>query len=135
MGDNTAEPNLLLILFYNGFGTLLILLCAVWLVDILCLVYLFLFVNRMQGKMDAAQNWWYDKSALGVFSPQYTSLETGEVCNSETENGDDNRSARSEQLNEERRRAKLRAGIIICFYSWWTIWAACEYYECVEKGR
>jgi len=90
-----------IVIFYNGFGTLLILVCAVWLVDILWLAWLFIVVGG-----GAAQNWWWKQS----------------IDNSVDD-------SKSTQLDKERRLARFRAGFVFVLYVWWSTWALVAAYN------
>jgi hypothetical protein len=106
---DAVKLNMFIVIFYNGFGSLLILVCAVWLVDALWLAWLCIGVVGLQGKSGAVQNWWW-KSPSAV--------------NSNVDHDDE---SKSRLLNEDRRLAKIKVAIIFILYIWWTIRATGEF--------
>jgi hypothetical protein len=111
-GYNEVEPDWFLSIFFNGFGSLVILVCAVWLVDALWLCWLLLV-----GKKGAAQNWWWKRSLEGDYNAIAGQTDLNVITDSIS-------NAKSMQLDEERRSAKKRAALILILYAWWTAWAA-----------
>jgi predicted MPP superfamily phosphohydrolase len=124
-GIGEVEPNWFILIAYNGFGSLLILVCAVWCVDILWLAWLFLVVGAVQGRKGAAQNWWWKRS-LGEDgdNENEAATERTNVAHGSLDATDSDSNAKSIQLDEDRRSARKRAALILIFYTWWTAWAA-----------
>jgi hypothetical protein len=111
-GYNEVEPDWFLLIFFNGCGSLLILVSAVWLVDALWLCWLLLV-----GKKGAAQNWWWKRSLEGDYEVAAGQTDLNVITDSIS-------NVKSMQLDEERRLAKKHAALILILYAWWTAWAA-----------
>lgn len=121
-----VDPNWFILFAYNGFGSLLILVCAVWCIDGLWLAWLFLVVGMVQGKKGEAQNWWWKRRLEDEDEEEKgdDDTSTGNTAVAHGSGEDDSvHSAKSTQLDQDRKSAKTRAGIILIFYSWWTAWA------------
>lgn len=117
-GYDEVEPDWFLSIFFNGFGSLLILVSAVWLVDGMWLAWLY-----CAGKKGEATNWWWKRNLLeveynAIVAPEQPQEEDGIVV-AET-------NVKSILLDAERRSAKKRAAVILVLYSWWTAWASGE---------
>eukprot|EP00526_Cylindrotheca_closterium_P012362 CAMPEP_0113630590 /NCGR_PEP_ID=MMETSP0017_2-20120614/15895_1 /TAXON_ID=2856 /ORGANISM="Cylindrotheca closterium" /LENGTH=464 /DNA_ID=CAMNT_0000541063 /DNA_START=341 /DNA_END=1735 /DNA_ORIENTATION=+ /assembly_acc=CAM_ASM_000147 len=107
---------------YNGFGSMFILMSAIWLVDALCLLYLFVVADKILGhKQGAAQDWWYRNKMVS----QEESLAAVASGSSEaqTEECQDDDDEKSKQLDQRRTMAKWRLLLIIVLYTWWTVWS------------
>lgn len=124
---NETEPNWFILFTYNGFGSLLILVCAVWCIDFLWLTWLLLF-----GEKGAAKNWWWkrrldaaeDREATNSsFEPTTDMAAAGIEEDDTAADSTDNTGAKSMQLDQDRRSAKIRAVLILVFFIWWTAWS------------
>lgn len=59
LGHSTLEPPIFSILFYNGFGSLVVLICAVWFVDGLWFFWLIFGEGMWRKNYDALATWWW----------------------------------------------------------------------------
>lgn len=137
-GSKSVEPDWLLYISYNAFGSLVVLCCAVWLVDALYLITLFCV-----GENGEALGWWYRRRLNGYYktSRGYTPISTladNDDCdedgndnhNSGAQNEDDDMAQEREKakyLSENRREAKQRLVLILVFYAIWTGLSVCEF--------
>ncbi|CAJ1937880.1 unnamed protein product [Cylindrotheca closterium] len=132
VGNDNLEPDMFIVVTFNGFGSLLILCSAVWLVDALCLLYLFVVADKMLGHTGAAQDWWY-RSKMMLLSQQQEeeaarqSVATAATGNSETV--DDADAEKPRQLDQRRSAAKWRLLLILVLYTWWTVWSYFAAYD------
>jgi len=121
----------LLYISYNAFGSLVVLCCAVWLVDALYLITLFCV-----GENGEALGWWYRRRLNGYYktSRGYTPISTLADNDDGDEDGNDNHNSgdqnedddmaqereKAKYLSENRREAKQRLVLILVFYAIWT---------------
>ncbi|CAJ1937886.1 unnamed protein product [Cylindrotheca closterium] len=132
ISSENVEPDMFIVVTFNGFGSLLILCSAVWLVDALCLLYLFVVADKMLGHTGAAQDWWY-RSKMMLLSQQQEeeaarqSVATAATGNSETV--DDADAEKPRQLDQRRSAAKWRLLLILVLYTWWTVWSYFAAYD------
>lgn len=121
IGNNMVEPSFFIKLTYNGFGSLLILICSIWAIDALYLAYLFVVADKMQGRKGAAQDWWYRGNALASDKTDNKShtaaIQTGDSEDSGNANDTPDKEA------ESRKSARARLAIILGLYIWWTTWS------------
>ncbi|CAJ1933035.1 unnamed protein product [Cylindrotheca closterium] len=118
------EPSIYLIITYNGFGSLLILICAVWAVDGLYLCYLFLLVDKIQGNKGAAQAWWFrqryeNDRGIDIMD---TSLDDDSATHG-ISHGDDlaeDDNSPNHLHTTKRHGAKWRSWLILSLYGVWT---------------
>mmetsp|Transcript_33176 Transcript_33176/g.80193 ORF Transcript_33176/g.80193 Transcript_33176/m.80193 type:complete len:329 (+) Transcript_33176:500-1486(+) len=124
IGNNMVEPSFFIKLTYNGFGSLLVLICSIWAMDALYLAYLFLVADKLQGRKGAAQDWWYrnilsNNETVNEPPSVDTTVQSGDF---EEETVDDNKAHDTKQA-ENRRSARVRLAIILVLYIWWTTWS------------
>lgn len=136
-GYNSVEADWLLYFSYQAFGSLVVLICAVWLVDGLHLISLFCV-----GDSGEATGWWYLRRLNGYYKTNkgYTRISSGgshsnvpgednsDGGNLEADDDDDDMEQEREKakyLNENRREAKQRLVLVIVFYAVWTGLSAC----------
>lgn len=127
--NDALEPIVFIVVTYSGFGSLLILISAIWAVDALCLMYLFVVADKMQGRRGAAQDWWYRnkmKSRADKSSAVLTQVASG---NYDMALQEDAESEKLRQLNQNRTSAKWRLAAIIALYVWWTVWSVFAAYD------
>ncbi|CAJ1937878.1 unnamed protein product [Cylindrotheca closterium] len=131
--NENLEPDMFIVVTYSGFGSLLILLSAVWLVDALCLCYLFVIRDKILGHTGVAQDWWYRTNIVWASCQQQEaaaapqSVATTATGNSETAEAAD--TVKSRQLDQIRSAAKWRLLLIILLYIWWTVWSYFAAYD------
>eukprot|EP00980_Cylindrotheca_fusiformis_P026395 scaffold16066_cov109-Cylindrotheca_fusiformis.AAC.1 len=143
LGYNEAEPDWFLSIFFNAYGSLLILVCAVWLVDGLYLAWL-----GCTGKEGDLQNWWWrdgllfsnSQSNAAVYQQQQQqqqevndgiNLDSNSITPTTTTEhsiiGDTD--AKAMRLDAERSSAKKRVVLILILYVWWTAWSRAAAYS------
>jgi len=59
LGHSSPEPPLFSTIFYNGFGSLVVLICAVWFVDGLWFFWLIFGEGMRRKNYDALATWWW----------------------------------------------------------------------------
>lgn len=121
IGNNMVEPSFFIKLTYNGFGSLLVLICAIWAMDAYYLAYLFLVADKLQGRKGAAQDWWY-RNRLSSNKLVDEASSVADVQSGDFEETADENEARDKEA-ENRRSARIRLAIILALYAWWTTWA------------
>lgn len=130
--ENSAlEPLMFISVTFNAFGSLFILMSAIWLVDALCLIYLFVVADKMLGHKGAAQDWWYRNKMVSQDEAARQSLATVASANSEmqTEEFQDADTEKARQLDQNRTGAKWRLLLIMVMYVWWTVWSYFASYD------
>eukprot|EP00980_Cylindrotheca_fusiformis_P021144 scaffold8124_cov101-Cylindrotheca_fusiformis.AAC.2 len=127
LGLSQLNPSWFILFTYNGFGTLVILVCAVWCIDFLWLCWLF-----AAGKKGEATNWWWRNNLLRMDEERQKSEESPEgmeMASGHDEDAtkrskqDDDTDSKSAELNQERRSARIRTILILVTYIWWTTWS------------
>jgi len=96
LGHNSDEPNMFMVFNYNGFGSLVVLCCAIWFVDSCHVLYL--FILSMTSSSDG------EREGLGRYFklPRYRQDSTdGSEGGGEDEKG--------EKISAERGGARKRA--------------------------
>jgi hypothetical protein len=138
-GYNSIEPDWLLFLSFQAYGSLVVLICAVWFVDALYLISLFCV-----GDSGEAIGWWYRRRLNGYYKTNkgYTRISSGgysNVANEDDSDDNDNLEADDENddimeqerekgkyLTENRREARQRLVLVVIFYAVWTGLSACK---------
>jgi len=129
---NGLEPDLFTAVTYNWFGSLCILTSAIWLVDALCLIYLFVVADKMLGHKGAAQDWWYRNKMVSIDKEeghQSTVVASGDSERQNEEFKDPTDGEKSKQLDRRRAGAKMRLVLIVVLYGWWTVWSYFAAYD------
>lgn len=121
IGNDMVEPSFFIKLTYNGFGSLLILVCSIWTIDALYLAYLFLVADMMQGRKGAAQDWWYRN--LLDNDEIVNKNDTAAIQSGDSEDTGDDANATADKEAENRKSARGRLAIILVLYTWWTTWS------------
>merc|ERR1719444_410049 len=121
--NDALEPIMFIVVTYSGFGSLLILVSAIWAVDALCLVYLFVVADKMQGRRGAAQDWWYRNRMKNRADKSSTVVASVDSERQKEEFKDPTDGGKSKQLDRRRAGAKMRLFLIVVLYGWWTVWS------------
>ncbi|KAL3942597.1 MAG: hypothetical protein SGBAC_003229 [Bacillariaceae sp.] len=127
------EPSTYLLIAYNGFGSLLILVCAVWAVDGLYLLYLFLLVDKLLGVKGAANTWWYmqryeDDTGTEIGSESSVAVANGiseddSATHASSQGDDHSEGAKSSHHETSHNDAQWRLLLILSLYGLWTFLA------------
>lgn len=122
--NDSLEPIMFNTVTYSGLVSLLVLASAIWAVDALYLMYLFVVADKMQGRRGAAQDWWYRNKVNSRADGAREILAPVTSGNSEMPLQEDAESEKLQQLNQNRTSAKWRLVVIIALYVFWTVWSA-----------
>jgi len=112
LGHNQKEPNPFMVFNYNGFGSLVSLICAIWLVDTLHVFHLFYlaFSDKNNKQLHSY-----------FFLPQYREVVVVANDDSSSGSGDDNKQRR--RIADNQTSAQKRLFLIIVLYVWWFAWS------------